>query len=339
ENALMPPSISPRFSFLETENKMTPSPRISCWPMILMSCFVGKAGSAEPAKVNRDQVKIAAVQISGYDKGDLPKAGYEPANLFVPYINRAGKDGAQLVVFPEYVLGRISVPGKATDTIAAAAKANSIYVIVGCWEVFEDGTFANTALVFDRDGSILGKYRKTHAAVDQYEGNPAWAHPPRGKTKEWMIRNDPEWVMEKGTELPVFEFDFGKVGILTCYDGWFPEPARVLSLQGAELIVWINGRGGTVEDFIVKSIMFQSHVAMITTNQAYGGGTMIGDCSRRPAKIIAQTSPKQESYISATVNLRQIRHLRANSRNFQQRRPDLYGPLVRLGDANELSTK
>jgi predicted amidohydrolase len=143
-----------------------------------------------------------------------------------------------------------------------------------------------------------------------------------------MIRNDPEWIMEAGTELPVFEFDFGTVGIMTCYDGWFPEPARILSLKGAELLVWINGRGGSVEDFIVKSTMFQSHVAMIATNQAYGSGTMIADNARRPSGIIARCPDRQESYISATINLKQIRKIRASSRNFQQRRPDLYGELV-----------
>ena len=140
-----------------------------------------------------------------------------------------------------------------------------------------------------------------------------------------MIRNDPEWIMQAGKELPVFEFDFGKVGIMTCYDGWFPEPARVLSLKGAELLIWVNGRGGVVEDFIVKSTMFQSHVGMIATNQAYGGGTMIGDW---PARIIASSPNKQESYISATVNLKKIRQVRSTSRNFRQRRPDLYGKLA-----------
>lgn len=131
-------------------------------------------------------------------------------------------------------------------------------------------------------------------------------------------------MMKSGKDLPVFEFDFGRVGIMTCYDGWFPEPARVLSLKGAELLVWVNGCGGAAEDFIMKSTMFQSHVAMIVTNQAYGGGTMIGDW---PARILARSPVKQESYISATINLAKIRKVRSTSRNFRQRRPDLYGKL------------
>jgi len=283
---------------------------------------------AESGDVIPDSVKVAAVQINGYDKGDLPRDDYHPEDLLVPYIHRAGKDGVQLVVFPEYVLGHITVPGPATQKISSAAEANSIYVAVGCWEVFKDKSFANTALIFDRQGKIAGKYRKTHPAIDHFEGPRPWEKPPIGKSREWMLQNDPEWIMEAGDELPVFNFDFGRVGIMTCYDGWFPEPARVLSLKGAEILLWMNGRGGKVEDFIVKSTMFQSHVAMITTNQAYGSGTMIADRSAWPTQILAECPDKQEAYISGVINLKRIRQIRQNSRNFQQRRPDLYGTLV-----------
>ena len=299
--------------------------------IVLSACLTTLSRPAvaqAPVALNRDLVKVAAVQINGYDKGDLRRDGFQPEDSFVPYIDRAGRDEAQLVVFPEYVLGHISVPGPETAKISAAAKSNSIYVAIGCWEVFADESFANTILIFGRDGRIVGKYCKTHAAIDHFDGSPPWAHPPKGKTREWMLQNDPEWIMVAGKELPVFEFDFGKVGILTCYDGWFPEPARVLSLKGAELILWMHGRGGTVEDFIVRSTMFQSHVAMIATNQAYGSGTMIGDNARSATGVLAKCPDKQESYISATINLKRIRQARASSRNFQQRRPELYRTLV-----------
>ena len=294
---------------------------------IIASSILSLATNADELKEpSRDKVKVAAVQISGYDKGDLPRDGYDPTVQILPYIDRAGKENVELIVFPEYVLGHIRVPGPSTNKIAAAASANRIYVIVGCWEQFDDGTYANTALIFDRGGDIAGKYHKTHAAVDHYEGSPAWTKPPAGKSKEWFLKNDPEWAMEQGNGLPVFDFDFGKVGVMTCYDGWFPEPARILSLRGAELIVWINGRGGAVEDFIMKSTMFQSHVAMISANQAYGSGTMIGDW---PARIAARCPDKTEAYITGTINLARIRRARENSRNFRQRRPDLYNDLVK----------
>ena len=307
---------------------LTRSMRLSQKLLVACSALLAvNANGQVPSNSNSDLVKVAAVQINGYDKGDLPREGYDPVAPLLPYIHRAGADGAQLVVFPEYILGHVPVSGDSTERIAAAAKANEIHVIVGCWEERDDGALANTALIFDRRGQIVGKYNKTHAAVDNYSGEPPWTQPLEDKSRDWMLRNDPEWVMESGTDLPVFELDFGKIGILTCYDGWFPEPARVLSLRGAELIVWINGRGGSVEDFIVRSTMFQSHVAMIAANQAYGSGTMIGEPSRG-AQILARCEEQGESYISATINLGQVRHIRSHSRNFAQRRPDLYGELV-----------
>ncbi len=79
-----------------------------------------------------DRVRVAAVQINGYDKGDLPQPKRKPSTAIVNYIHRAGKDEAQLVVFPEYVLGHIQVPGPETEMIGAAAKMAGLYVIVGC---------------------------------------------------------------------------------------------------------------------------------------------------------------------------------------------------------------
>ena len=59
--------------------------------------------------------------------------------------------------------------------------------------VYEDGTFANTALIFDRSGEIVGKYRKTHGAIDHYDkAHPPWTRPPTGKSRDWMIRRDPD---------------------------------------------------------------------------------------------------------------------------------------------------
>lgn len=280
---------------------------------------------AGPAPSEAAEVKLAAVQVLGYDKTDLPRAGYDPSDTVVRYIERAARDGAQLVVFPEYLLGRISVPGPETDRISRAAAAGHIYVIVGCWEVNRDESYANTALLFDRAGQIAGKYHKVHAAVDQFEGDPPWSQPPRNKDLTWFLRHDPEWKMQRGDGFPVFELDFGRIDILTCYDGWFPETFRILSLKGAELLVWINGRQGTVEDFIVQSAMFQNEVALVATNQAYGAGTMIAEY---PSRILARCDDPQEDYVTATVNLQRVRQARHNSRNFQQRRPDVYSEIV-----------
>ena len=77
---------------------------------------------------------------------------------------------------------------------------------------------------------------------------------------------------------------------------------------------------------MVKSAMFRNHVAIISTNQAYGAGTMIGDW---PTSILAHCPEKKEDYITSTINLSGVRQARRSSRNFQQRRPELYGEIVK----------
>ena len=273
-----------------------------------------------------DKVKVAAVQIGGYDKWLNIKEGSNPVESVVEYIGRASGDGVQIVVFPEYHLGRISVPGPQTQRISRAAAENGIYVIVGCWEVFKGESFSSTALLFGREGDIVGKYHKTHAAVDTYDELPAYSKPPSGKDEQWFIENDPEWIMKRGNNLPVFDLDFGRIGILICYDGYFPETYSVLSLKGAEIIVWINGRGGNIQDYYVRTFMEQNLVSMICTNQDYGAGTML---AQYPNKIDASCRQTGEGYITAEFDLKRLRIARKNSRNFQQRRPGLYKEITK----------
>jgi predicted amidohydrolase len=289
--------------------------------LLLMSLVRGHAAGDDEGRV-----KVAAVQMLGYDKIDLPRPDYDPTKDVIRYIGRAAADGAELVVFPEYVLGHISVPGPETRRIAAAAAEGKIYVIVGCWEQYPDGSYANTALLVNRSGDIQGKYHKVHAAVDQWEGDRPWTRPPAGKDRQWFLTHDPEWKMQRGSDFPVFKLDFGTIGILTCYDGWFPESFRALSLNGAELLVWINGRRGQVEDFIVRTAAFRNEVAVIATNQAYGAGTMI---AQWPSQVLTAAHQAEESYITASIDLKKIRHARHFSRNAAQRRPDVYSVITR----------
>jgi predicted amidohydrolase len=307
--------------------KYTQKSTILPWAIFsFMLCFSGCLNlKGQEIRHEPDQVKVAAVQLSGYDKTLTRGLEIDVPAKVIPYIERGAKDGAQLVAFPEYCLGRIRVPGKETEALSKAAAEHGIYVIIGSWEVFEDGSFSNAILLFGRDGEILGRYYKTHAAVDKYEGDPAYSRPPSGKDKQWFLENDPEWIMKRGNEFPVFELDFANIGILTCYDGWFPEPFRILSLKGAEILIWANSRFGSVEDHIVKTAMWHNTVSMICTNQAYGSGTQIADW---PDQIKASCTESGEHYITATLDLKRLRAARSINRNAQQRRPDIYQEIL-----------
>jgi len=298
-----------------------------------LGCASTLAVAANPALAATNKaggsVSVAAVQINGYDKvGNCPE-GTDPAGVLLPHIQAAGKSSTDLLVFPEYHLGRIAIPGPETARIAQAVKQQNLYVIVGAWELLAGGKFANAALLFGRNGDIVGKYYKTHAAVDKFdEKDVPWTAPPAGRDRSWFLGNDPEWIMEKGQDLPVFPLDFATIGILTCYDGWFPEPWRVLSLKGAEIVVWINGRGGAIEDYIVRSAMFQNEIHVITANQAYGAGTMIG---QYPNVILEQLKKPGQGSIKAELDMKTLRSARAHSRNLAQRRPELYKTLTEPG--------
>jgi len=110
-------------------------------------------------------VKIAAAQVEVHTGNEI--------NVIVNYINQAGKDKADMIVFGEYLLGSFYKTSEAVQRVSKAAKENNVNVVVGGWEEFEPGAFvnkkknafANTALIFNRNGEIVGKYSKTHGAV------------------------------------------------------------------------------------------------------------------------------------------------------------------------------
>lgn len=277
--------------------------------------------SAEPDHVAEpkhwsdwDTVKVAAAQTEIHTGDEL--------DWILKYIARAGKDGAEMIVLGEYILGPFEGPESPNvKAVAEAARREGIYVVVGGWEELEPGAFAarkqdayrNTTLIFDRDGSILGRFSKVHPAV----GEPPYFWPPQG--------HESEWLMAAGEAFPTFQLDFARVGIMTCYDGYFSESAASLSLQGAEIIIWNNGRAGPVEPWLVKADMYRNYCAMITTNLAPGSGTMIGIW---PDLILAHVQETGNHYITGELDLRALRTMRANSRVFHQRRPAMYRTLT-----------
>ncbi len=277
-----------------------------------------------PAQLARPAVKVAAVQITGnwiwFGKrpaGDPPGQGGspDPADAVVKYVERAAADKVDIIAFPELYLGYFKVPSPATEKVAAAARKHRMYVMVGCFELTDDkGSYGNSTLLFDREGKIAGRYFKSHPAIG--EGPYLW--PP--------LPDDPEWMMTPGHEYPVFDTDFGRIGILTCYDGYFPEPWRILGLKGAEILFWMNARGGAVEDYIVKTASLQNVVHVVTTNKAVGSGTMI---CQWPQNIVRNCTEAKEEYISAELPLMLMRNARKHDRLFHQRRPEIYGEITK----------
>ena len=156
----------------------------------------------------------------------VPRTVKAPAarrEAFVPLIEEAARQRADLVVLPEtltlgsgarYVDIAEPVPGPSTEFFGALAKRHGLYLVPGLVER-EGHLIYNVAVLINPDGRIAGKYRKVCLPRSEIEGG-----------------------VTPGHEYPVFETRFGRVGLMVCYDGFFPEVARELSNRGAEVIAW-----------------------------------------------------------------------------------------------------
>jgi predicted amidohydrolase len=152
------------------------------------------------------------------------KSAMDSYRQFDRFIAEAAEKKADLLVLPEtigntgnglsYLDAAEPIPGPATDYFGALARKHNLYLVVGLVERTGHLVY-NVAVLIAPDGQVAGKYRKVA-----------------------LPRAEIEAGVTPGTEYPVFETRFGKVGLMVCYDGFFPEVARQLSLRGAEVIAF-----------------------------------------------------------------------------------------------------
>ncbi len=277
--------------------------------------------SAEPKRggSRRDQATITLVQLT--QKSAKPAIDRMPA-----FFEQAAQAGADLVVFPEYVLGsRISVADPVVQRFFALAREHNVYAIAGLVES-HGAKWATTALVVDRSGNLLGRYFKCHPASGPA---PHWWPPVKG--------HDAEARGILGNQFKVFHLDFAPIGILQCYDGYFPEAWGCTSFEGAEIILWINGRAGMIEDAycIFPANAYGCVVgANITdgfnTGFASVGGTSVVKADGKPeqSRLFPRIKKPGDACLHATIDLKQLRRLRKHLRTMHQRRPELYDRLT-----------
>lgn len=277
-----------------------------------------------PLEKYRDQVRISVAQMS--IEGKTIPQGKDRVDMMTPWMDRAVAEKADMIVFPEYILGPFKMDFPLIDKLRAEAKQRKMHVVVGGWEYLpeativhppEPGTYANTVLVVDREGNIAGKHRKMHSAVGS--GSPYnWPPAPDERGEQTMI---------KGEQNGVIDLDFGRIGILTCYDGYFFESFMMPSLRGAEVLLWVNSRPGMVEAHIVQAASFITCTHVVASNTSNGCGSTI--CSY-PGWRLDAVAPvdKSEELITATLDLKELRNQRLNHRMFHQRRPEVYRALV-----------
>ena len=177
------------------------------------------------------------------------KSAAENLAAFAALVDKAGAQGADIVCLPEgativgtslnYISGSEPLPGPTTKYLGDAARRNNLYIVAGLLEKDGDVVY-NTAVLVDRQGNLAGKYRKTSLPREEIDGG-----------------------VTPGDSFPVFDTDFGRIGIMICWDVTFPEPARALAQQGAEVIflpIW----GGDITLTRARAIENQVYVVSST---------------------------------------------------------------------------
>jgi len=154
----------------------------------------------------------------------------ESVGRFAAFVEK-NVEGADLIVLPEgiamagtrpsYLETAEPVPGPTTERLGRLAKAKHAYIVAGIYE--REGAVAyNTAVLIGRDGELVGRYRKVYLPREEIEGG-----------------------LTAGRDYPVFATDFGKIGLMICWDVQYADPARALALRGAELIAMPIAGGNT----------------------------------------------------------------------------------------------
>ncbi|QHT60832.1 carbon-nitrogen hydrolase family protein [Paenibacillus lycopersici] len=231
-----------------------------------------KAALTAARTVTRRPVNIVTTYISPYT--DHRERLSDNLQRMLDAVDRAGEHRADLICFSETMYDRCSgcsldevaqpIPGELTEAIGRKAKQVRSYIVLNMHE--KDGDcFYVTSVLIGRSGEIVGKYRKTHLPLFEAQAG-----------------------ITPGSDYPVFETDFGTIGLLICWDISFPETARLLRMQGAE-IVCLSTAGEGLTQQIARAVDNGLYlvVAGINGNMIAGdNGEPMSDPNGSPSRII-----------------------------------------------------
>jgi beta-ureidopropionase len=221
-----------------------------------------------------------------------------------------------------YALTEAVPGGPTTKLMQKLAKRYKMAMVVPVYEREMAGVFYNTAAVIDADGKYLGKYRKHHIPH---------VHPGFWEKFYFTPGN---------TGYPVFETKFARVGVYICYDRHFPEGARCLGLNGAEIVFNPSATVAGLSEYLweleqpahaVANGYFVAAINRVGYEAPWKIGEFYGKsyvCNPR-GKILAQASRNKDELVVADLNLEEIDQLRATWQFYRDRRPDSYGDITR----------
>jgi len=258
-------------------------------------------------------------------------------------VRQAAQQGAQIILLPELFATPYFCQDQKTDYFALASPvishpwltrfsqlAATLQVVLPI-SFFEqaNNVYYNSVMIMDADGRQLGVYRKTHIP----DG-------PGYQEKFYFAPGD--------TGFKVWETRYGKIGVGICWDQWFPESARIMALQGAEILFYPTAIGSEPYDSNIDSaphwqrvMQGQAAANMVPLAAANRIGHEVGESGEltfygssfiagATGELISVAGREEETVLTATFDLAKIRALRTEWGLFRDRRPSQYQPLLTL---------
>jgi N-carbamoylputrescine amidase len=285
-------------------------------------------------KNSKGQVAIGLVQMraAADPEVNLAKA--------VKGVKGAARKGAQIVCLQELFRSRYfpqsedakkfelaePIPGPTTDILGRVAREKKVVIIASVFERRSAGVYHNTAVVIDADGSVLGRYRKMHIPDD-----------PSYYEKFYFTPGDLGFTS--------FHTRYAKVGVLICWDQWFPEAARLTALSGAEILFYPTAIGWLPNEPRSVAQAQKSAWELIQRGHAVANGVYVAVVNRvgREGKlrfwgnsfvaspfgeIVVSAGAEREDILVARCNLQKIDETRQNWPFLRDRRIDAYAGLT-----------
>jgi N-carbamoylputrescine amidase len=265
----------------------------------------------------------------------------ESLSAHMELIREAAAGGAQVICLQELFLTPYfckreetdlfdlaeAIPGPTTEALMPLAKELGVVIVASLFEKRGPGLYHNTAAVIDADGSYLGKYRKMHIPEDPGFNEKFYFTPGDLGYRVWDTR-------------------FGKLGVLICWDQWYPEAARLAALAGAEILLYPTAIGWLKSE---KAELGEAqHTAWETVQRghAVANGCFLAAVNRTGTEedtefwgqsfvanpygqIVAKAAVDKEQILLVTCDLRAVENFRRIWPFFRDRRIDTYTPLTK----------
>ncbi len=285
-------------------------------------------------KIKSGLIQLSLPMTDG--EGSIEEIVKAMTDKHLPYIEEAGKQGVQILCLQEifttpyfcpsqdakWYATAEAIPGPTTNLMAEYAKKYNMVIIVPIFERESAGVLYNTAAVIDADGTYLGKYRKNH--IPQISG--FWE----------------KFFFKPGNlGYPVFQTKYAKVGVYICYDRHFPDGARILGLNGAEIVYNPSATVAGLSQYLweleqpahaAANGYFMGCINRVGTEAPWNLGRFYGSSYfvDPRGQIFSQASDDKDELLVAEFDLDLIDEVRSTWQFYRDRRPETYGKIVEL---------